>query len=453
VPAPHGARFGNLLLSFVLSAFFAANANAGSQRAPSGEAACSAESFYQSRIVTAEEVEQGTVPSSAKFWWGMGWPCRKILGGMESGLIAFERTKLREKLYDWQRRLAEAGFRPLFGGLGEGAGIGLGTIYDYPHRTTEALHVMGRLSLLSGYQEFSANFDKTPLKGTRLNLLADYQWRPNEPFYGFGQESSYDDRSNFALRQSSFSFHWDQDVYTRIRSGVIYSAALLKSLNQEGGGRPPVSDTFGPLPGLEERVNLQSIGAYVALDGYRGDYRLGGRSQIGASWQESWGGPEVRYAKVEAVIEGRLPIVGERSVLVGQARTDMLREGSGTSPIPFYLFPRIGGSATLRGFPLDRFHGRNMILTTIEYRFLIHPNMEVEIFHDSGQIYEHTHNLSFFDWQRNYGVGFRLRSATGTQFRFELASSSEGVSVHFTFGDRPIRALGSGPVRYPLYRP
>jgi outer membrane protein insertion porin family len=131
----------------------------------------------------------------------------------------------------------------------------------------------------------------------------------------------------------------------------------------------------------------------------------------------------------------------------------MLREQSGTSPIPFYLFPRIGGSATLRGFPLDRFYGRNLILTTIEYRFLIHPNMEVEIFHDSGQIYEHTDDLSFFDWQRNYGVGFRLRSATGTQFRFELASSSEGVSVHFTFGDRPIRALGSGPVRYPLYRP
>ena len=453
MPVRQGGRFGSSLPLILLCGFFHDDVSAAPRQPPSGEAACSAQEFYEGRMVTDEEVERGTVPESAKFWWGMGWPCRKILGGMESGLIAFERTKIREKLFDWQRRLAEAGFRPLFGGLGEGAGIGLGTIYDYPHRTTEALHLMGRLSLLSGYQEFSANFDKSPFESTRLNVLVDYQWRPNEPFYGFGQESSYDDRSNFALRQSSFSFHWDQDVYTRIRAGAIYSAALLKSLDQSGGSRPAVGEVFGPLPGLEERVNLQSIGAYVALDGHRGDYRLGGRSQVGASWQESWGGPEVRYAKIEAVIEGRLPLVGERSVLIGQARTDMLREGSGTSPIPFYLFPRIGGSATLRGFPLDRFYGRNMILTTIEYRFLIHPNMEVEIFHDSGQIYEHTHNLSFFDWQRNYGVGFRLRNATGTQFRFELASSSEGVSVHFTFGDRPFRALGSGPVRYPLYRP
>ena len=187
-----------------------------------------------------------TVPSSAKGWWTIGWPCRKIYGGMENSLIAFEKGKIREKLYDWQRKLAEAGFRPLFGGLGQ---------------------------------------------------------------------------------------------------------------------------------------------------------------------------------------------------------------GSGTSPIPFYLFPRIGGAARLRGFPLDRFYGRNMILASLEYRYKIHPNIELEIFYDSGQIYEHTEDLSFFDWQRNYGFGMRLRNSTGTQFRFSLASSSEGVTFSFSFGDRPIRPLGSGPVRYPLYRP
>jgi outer membrane protein insertion porin family len=131
----------------------------------------------------------------------------------------------------------------------------------------------------------------------------------------------------------------------------------------------------------------------------------------------------------------------------------MLREASGTSAIPFYLYPRIGGSATLRGFPLDRFYGRNMILTTLEYRWLLHPRIEAEIFHDSGQIFEHTNDLKFFDWHRNYGFGIRFRNATGTQFRFELATSAEGISVHIIFGDRPIRALGAGPVRYPLYRP
>ena len=214
-----------------------------------------------------------------------------------------------------------------------------------------------------------------------------------------------------------------------------------------------MEETFDALPGLREGTSLQSIGAYVALDGYQGDYRLGGRAQVGGSWQESFSGTNVEYAKIEGFIEGRLPIVRGRSVLIGQTRADMVREASGRENFPFYLYPRIGGSATLHGFPLDRFYGRNMILTSLEYRWLLNPNIEAAIFHVSGQIYDHTQDLKFFDWHRNYGFGTRLRNATGTQFRLEVATGDDGFSVHITFGDRPVRAFGAGPARYPLYRP
>ena len=70
-------------------------------------------SFYEGRIVTPEEAKEATVPKGSKPWWVIGWPCRTIYGGMEKGLIKFEKGKFRAKLYDWQRRLAAAGFRPL----------------------------------------------------------------------------------------------------------------------------------------------------------------------------------------------------------------------------------------------------------------------------------------------------------------------------------------------------
>ena len=412
-----------------------------------------AASYYQGRIVTEDEVNSGSVPGSAKPLWVLGWPCRAIFGGMEKGLVKFEKGKVREKIYDFQQRLAAAGFRPLFGGLGEGSGIGVGTIYDYPHRPEKAFHLMGRMSFLSGYQQFSANHDSSPLPGSTLNVVADYQWRPNEPYYGLGQDSSESDAASFALRQSSLSFHWDQRIIRRIRVGSIYSLGWLDGLGALGGTRPSVEQVFGDLPGLNERQSLQSIGVYVRLDGLRGEYGLGGRAQFGSSWQESFAGPEVRYVKIEGRIEGRLPLFEGRSVLIGQAATDMLREASGTYPVPFYLYPRIGGSATLRGFPLDRFYGRNMILNTLEYRWLVHPGIEFLISHDSGQIFEHTSDLKFLNWHRQFGFGFRFRNATGTQFRLEVARSSEGFSVHITFGDRPLPALGAGPVRNPLYRP
>jgi hypothetical protein len=409
--------------------------------------------FYDGRIVSPEEVEERSVPSGAKPLWVLGWPCRALFGSMEKGLVKFERGRVREKIYDFQRKLAANGFRPLFGGLGEGSGIGVGTIYDLPHRVENAFHAMGRFAFLTGYQEFSANYDFEPLAGMSFNLVGDYQWRPDEPYYGEGQDSPSSDASSFALRQSSLSVHWDQRVHGRIHFGSIYNVVWLDALDSSGGARPSATVVFGELPGLGESTRLQSIGAYLGLDGFQGEYRLGGRGMFGASWQESFSEPSVRYAKLEGLMEGRLPVVEGRSVLIGQAGTDMVREASGTSPLPFYLYPRLGGSATLRGYPLDRFYGRNAIFTTLAYRWLLHPRIEAEIFLDSGQIFEHTDDLSLLDWHRNYGFGIRFRNETGTQFRLEMGYGAEGFSWHLTFGDRPIRPLGSGPVRYPAYRP
>jgi outer membrane translocation and assembly module TamA len=138
-------------------------------------------------------------------------------------------------------------------------------------------------------------------------------------------------------------------------------------------------------------------------------------------------------------------------VLEGQASAELTREAPGSPPLPFYLLPRIGGSATLRGFALDRFYGRNTILLSIEYQYRIHPNFQVSLFHDAGKIFDKTAELGFFDWHRNYGIGFRYRTQTGTKLLIELGPGDEGFAFHISFGDHAPRALG-GPIRYPLYR-
>ena len=172
----------------------------------------------------------------------------------------------------------------------------------------------------------------------------------------------------------------------------------------------------------------------------------------GASWQDSYGETNIRYARLKGRFEGWLPISPKRSYLIAQASTDLTREDSGTETVPFYLYPRIGGSATLRGFPLDRFYGRNMLFATIEYRWAIHPTIQAAIFLDEGQIFQHTRDLNWTNWNRNYGFGFRFLGRTGTLARLEFATGSEGFSFHISFGDRMEPRLG-GPVRYPLYRP
>jgi len=408
--------------------------------------------WYVDRIVTPAEVDALAKPPRTKPFLVLGWPVQKLFDQMEKGLIKFERGKIREKVFDFQRKLSATGFRPLFGGLGEGSGIGFGTVYEYPPLEETGLRLLGRMSPLSGYQEFAANFQaEAPLESSVV-VFSNYQWRPDERYYGFGRDSSESSASSFALRQTSFGVRWEVAPVARFSFGMEYTGALLTARPTDGTF-PSTDTVFGPsVPGLNERTELQSMGAFVDVRTLASGYARGGRAHFGASWQDGFGEKDLRYARIESRLEGHLPVVRGRSALIGQAALELTREARGTSPVPFYLYPRIGGSATLVGFPLDRFYGRNTILLDLEYRFAIHPNVDAQIFFDEGQVFQHTRDLSFLDWHRTYGFGFRVHSAAATQLRLELARGVDGFTVHLSFGDRPQRQLG-GPVRYPLYRP
>ncbi len=413
---------------------------------------------FDGRITTQEEVDAAMRPKGSGPFLVLGWPFGKLFSGMEKGLIAFEKNKIREKIFDFQQKLGRAGFRPLFGGMGEGSGMGIGTVFQVPRPIeptpgVTALSLLGRFSPLSGYQEFGASVFTAPIRESSLTLYTTYQWRPNEPYYGFGQHSSLEDASSFALRQTAFSARWEIEPFPRVTLGTEYTVAFLKALGTTRGTRPSIEEVFGEdVPGLNERVSLQGIGLFLGLNGLRGEYGLGGRTDLGVSYQDGFGDSHVQYIRIEGSVEGRLPIAPRRSVLVAQAFTRMNREQRGSDPIPFYLYPRTGGSTTLRGFNLDRFYGRNMINATLEYRVALHPNVEFNVFFDEGQIFQNTEQLNFKDWHRTYGAGFRFKNRTGTQFTIEFSSSEEGFIVHISFGGRLPRPLG-GPVRYPNYRP
>ena len=146
-----------------------------------------------------------------------------------------------------------------------------------------------------------------------------------------------------------------------------------------------------------------------------------------------------------------MPVIKNQSGLVGQVRLNLNHENQGSDEIPFYMRPHIGGASTLRGFALDRFYGRNLMMLSLEYRYGIHPNFQVSIFHDAGQIFDRESELTWFNWHRNYGISLRLHSHYRTILRLEYGRSREGSAIHLSFGDRAPQPLG-GAVRYGTYR-
>jgi len=405
----------------------------------------------QDRITTPEEIREDTRPGALAPLELLSWPLHRLSAGMERGLIAFERHKIRERMNLWTEELRQRGVEARFGGSGEGAGLGGGVTYTFSPGEGQRLQLLG-LGTFKQYQELGLQWtSRTPI-GSLIGE-SSYQWRPEENFYGLGHNSPRDKHSMFALRQTWAGLRWECQVKDRrVRWGALYRTAWLSALPSGNSLYSSPDVFFSGLTGYGTQARLGSAGIYFDADGIRREYQFGGAAHFGASYQHGYGNSRLRYFSYETQLEGRLPVSRESSAFVGQANFELNRERHDSDPIPFYLLPHIGGSSTLRGFALDRFYGRNVALLSLEYRYRVHPFLQAIPFFDEGQIFDRTEDLAWLNWHRNYGMGFRFRSATGaTVLRLDYGRSSEGYEIHVTFGDRdrpPLR----GPFRYGAYK-
>ena len=418
-------------------------------------------SGQQERIVTKAEVRETTHPAASWPLRVVFYPFHLVNAGMESGLIKFEKHNMRERLDYWTETLRQHGVSAMIGGVGEGTGIGLGGTYTMLTGGHSDLRFLGRGSFTKGYQEFDIRWTLSsecrtlgnPMPVSKFNLVLEtsYQWRPEENFYGLGMESTENVRTKFALRQTWGGLRLEFAPKTRLHFGGEYKLAWLSNMASPNTLYTPPDVQFPGLPGFGTHLRLESAGAYIDADGVRSEYGLGGMLHAGASVQYGLGNSHLKYFSYEGRLEGRLPVAKDRSVFVAQGAFELNRPRRGSEPIPFYLLPHIGGSSTLRGFALDRFYGKNIVFASLEYRYRLHPEFQMFIFFDEGQMFNQTSDLTWLNWKRNYGLGIKMLSKVGSLFRLDFGWSDEGFLWHIIWGERELRPLG-GPIRYGTYR-
>ena len=266
-------------------------------------------SLEGARIVTPEEVSDATSSAGTKTLGIIGWPWQQLMRGMNNGLVALDlrvsgtaqRPGHRVAL-PWSRRGIRVRSRHR---EGDSSRPGAQATDYLRNERIIGTRLSARMSPLSGYQEFSASFETSPFTGSSVIVHSDYQWRPFEQFYGFGQESRLADQSSFALRQWSAGALWETETARHFHFGSEYRAAILKAVPSSVGPSPSIDAVFGPsLPGLDQRTDLHSMGAFLDADFLQGDYGLGGYGHVSASWQDSFAGADLRYARYEMRLEG-----------------------------------------------------------------------------------------------------------------------------------------------------
>jgi hypothetical protein len=227
----------------------------------------------------------------------LSYPHRVITAGMEKGLIKFEKERMRERLQLWTAYLADRGVRAEIGGLGEGAGFGVGGAYTIPTVKRQPLQFLGRASF-KGYQEFDVLWSNA-LETGKLELEASYQWRPQENFYGLGHGSRKSQHTNFALRQSWLGMRWEVGPVKRLRAGAEYKVAALSAVTGQNPVYASSEQVFPNLPGFDRTLQLQSVGPYVEADLFQGEYRWGARAHLGASYQDALDDSGLEYFRYE----------------------------------------------------------------------------------------------------------------------------------------------------------
>ncbi len=110
-------------------------------------------------------------------------------------------------------------------------------------------------------------------------------------------------------------------------------------------------------------------------------------------------------------------------------------------PLPNYQRPFLGGATTLRGHEPGEYIGDNLATTSLELRLPLTSPLKiyhagVDVFLDSGKVYDDGQTFGSADWKHGAGVGVFFLIA-GFGLKVDLAHDlNDSVRVHFSIGFR-----------------
>lgn len=316
------------------------------------------------------------------------------------------------------------GFYPKIGGVTSGSGWSVGPGYRHEGLAGGLVDVdvFARASWKKYWQiEGSVEMPRLNDGRTGAGVFARLRDMPQEDFFGFGPESSDDDRVNFGLRE------FVTGAFAEHRVGALSftgGAELVKPATREGTDTnyPSIEQRFdvGALPGFTDEPDFIVLRAGATFD--RTDApdnpRRGPQHRVDIARWQSRGGPPSDFNALTADLRQYIPFFNETRVIALRAALWHTDPAEG-SDVPLYYQPVLGGSHELRGYPQFRFRDRTALVLQAEYRFEILPGADGAVFYEAGSVGPALGDLGSL--KTDYGLGVRFGTADGVFLRIEAA--------------------------------
>jgi len=332
------------------------------------------------------------------------------------------------------------GFTIVLGGLATGQGFALGPQISRADLADGqlALRTSARFASTGAYLIDFALGAPALAKGRAFaDFLATHENYPQIEYFGPGPDSSVDDDTDFRREMTRIDGLVGVRPVSRMRLGVGLGTVLANTGAGPDDDRSP--ETFfapGLVPGVDRQTNFFTSTLLADYD-----------------WRDNPGGPRrgglysARYVyfndneldlhnfrRLSLEAQQYIPFYNRRRVIALRAATTMSFE-NGTSTVPFYLQPILGGSDDLRGFRQYRFYDNNSVILNAEYRWESFTGLDLALFVDAGKVAPKASQINFHDLEASVGFGMRFNIRNSTFIRLDFAVSHEGFRYWFKFGN------------------
>jgi outer membrane protein assembly factor BamA len=253
-------------------------------------------------------------------------------------------------------------------------------------------------------------------------------------FFGIGPNTALDDQSNYTARE--FRANWKFGVHMNEVTQLAVGQRFRQINLQRGATNLPFTvQSFSTVDGVQ--------GASIL--GHRATFHYDTRdslvtptdgSQVTAYAelnQNFLNGAHPVFYRYELEAKKLFPSDSKQMVLV--VRGDIqLTFGD---QVPFYEQSSLGGQNNLRGFGVDRFIDKHLVVVNIEERVHVFrtkilnvaAEFEVAPFVDMGKVFNTFSRKQFTEYQVTPGIGFRGLVRPNVVGRVDYGYSSEGGAV------------------------
>jgi len=268
-----------------------------------------------------------------------------------------------------------------------------------------------------------------------LQLTGFHQRKPDEDFFGLGNDSQKPDETNYLHEENSFEI----DVISVPFKAAQFSLGLSYSNVNIKEGRDRNHPSTGSFFTEQQVPGLLGVEMWSLLFKFYNDSRnatahptKGGEEFFSVEFAKEIDGSDFGYRKYTLDLQRYVELFYKR-VLAVRARTVVTDKMEGRE-IPFYRLAGLGGADNLRGYRPVRFRDEDLMLFSAEYRFEVNTYAIVYGFFEEGRVFNNIFDdFTFNDFKYSAGGGLRFRARNGNLTAiFEIAKSKE--QTRFIFG-------------------